>query len=248
MVSVFRPCVLVPTFDNPATIRRVVEKARAYVDDVIVVDDGSGEEGRRAVESLARESLAHAVFRPKNGGKGAAVKTGFAAARALGCSHAAQIDADDQHALEDVPRFLDAARRTPQALVLGAPVFDESAPRSRLIGRKITQFLVNVETSSRTIADPMCGFRVYPLDVASSIVVRGNAMDFDPEIAVRMVWAGVRVINLPTRVRYVSRAEGGVSHFRMGRDNLLIAWMHTRMIVLSLWRLALRSARWLSKE
>jgi polyprenyl-phospho-N-acetylgalactosaminyl synthase len=245
MVSAFRPCVLVPTFDNPATIRRVVEGARAYVGDVIVVDDGSGEEGRRAVESLARESLAHAVFRPKNGGKGAAVKTGFAAARALGCTHATQIDADGQHALEDVPRFLEAARRDPDALVLGAPIFDESAPWSRLIGRKITRFLVNVETSSRIIADPMCGFRVYPLDMALSIAVRGDAMDFDPEIAVRMVWAGVRVINLPTRVRYVSGAEGGVSHFRMGHDNLLIAWMHTRMIVLSLLHLASRSARWL---
>src|SRR5579859_101377 len=106
----FRPCVLVPTFDNPATVRRVVIEARRHVEDVVVVDDGSSEEGRRAVESLERDALARAVFRAKNGGKGAAVKTGFLAARELGCSHAVQVDADGQHALEDLPRFLETAR------------------------------------------------------------------------------------------------------------------------------------------
>jgi len=241
----FRPCVLVPTFDNPATVRRVVERARGYVDDVVVVDDGSGAEGRAAVQSLARESLAHAVFRPKNGGKGAAVKTGFVAARGIGCTHAVQVDADDQHAIEDVPRFLDAARSDPEAMVLGAPIFDSAAPRSRIVGRKISQFWVNLETFGRVIDDPLCGFRVYPLDLAIAVGARGNAMDFDPEIAVRMVWAGVRVINLGTRVRYVPAEEGGVSHFRMGRDNLLISWMHTRMVFGALRRIPSRVRRWL---
>jgi glycosyltransferase involved in cell wall biosynthesis len=244
----FRPCVLVPTFDNPVTVRRVVERARGYVDDVVVVDDGSGAEGRAAVQSLARESLAHAVFRPRNGGKGAAVKTGFVAARDIGCTHAVQVDADDQHTIEDVPRFLDAARSDPGAMVLGAPIFDSAAPRSRRIGRKISQFWVNIETFGRVIDDPLCGFRVYPLDLAIAVGARGNAMDFDPEIAVRMVWAGVRVINLGTRVRYVPAEEGGVSHFRMGRDNLLISWMHTRMVFGALRRIPSRVGRWLLSQ
>jgi glycosyltransferase involved in cell wall biosynthesis len=243
--SIFRPCVLVPTFDNPATVRAVVVAARRHVEQVVVVDDGSAEEGRRAVEALSREALAHAVFRPKNGGKGAAVKTGFVAARELGCSHAVQVDADGQHALEDLPRFVETARSNPGALVLGTPVFDASAPKSRLVGRRITQFWSRVETFGRVIADPMCGFRVYPLDAAIAAGARGNAMDFDPEIAVRMVWAGVRVINIPTRVRYVSAEEGGVSHFRMVQDNLLISWMHTRMVFGALVRAPLIFARWL---
>jgi glycosyltransferase involved in cell wall biosynthesis len=244
-VPSFRPCVLVPTYDNPRTVRAVVESARAYVDDVVVVDDGSGDEGRAAVEGIARDGLAHAVFRPTNGGKGAAVKTGFAAVRDLGCTHALQVDADAQHSIEDVPRFLDAARARPRALVLGVPTFDASAPRSRLVGRKITQFWANLETFGRVIADPMCGFRVYPIEPAIAAGARGNAMDFDPEIAVRMVWAGVEVINLPTRVRYVSREAGGVSHFRMVRDNLLITWMHTRMVFGAVLRLPMRARRWL---
>jgi glycosyltransferase involved in cell wall biosynthesis len=241
--AAFRPCVLVPTFDNPATVRRVVLEARKHIDDVLVVDDGSSEEGRAAVEAIGRDALARTVFRTKNGGKGAAVKTGFLAARDLGYSHAVQVDADGQHALDDLPRFLDTARAHPDTLVLGCPVFDASAPNSRLVGRRITQFWSTVETFGRVIADPMCGFRVYPLPPAIAARARGDAMDFDPEIAVRMVWAGVPVINLPTRVRYVSADEGGVSHFRMFHDNALISWMHTRMVFGALVRLPLHLLR-----
>lgn len=227
----FRVAVLIPTYDNPSTIRGVVEAARSYVPDVLVVDDGSADAGREACAALARDGLATVVRREHNGGKGAAVKTGLERLRALGFSHAFQIDADGQHRIEDMPRFLAAAEAQPQALVLGSPVFDESAPRARLIGRKITCFWTNVETLGHVIRDPMCGFRVYPVATAVSARVRGNAMDFDPEIAVAIAWAGAPVLNLATRVRYLSREQGGVSHFRMVRDNLLISWMHARMVL-----------------
>lgn len=225
----FRPCILIPTYDNPATIRSVVMRVREHVRDVVVVDDGSGPAGRRACEELAQEGLAHVVHRAKNGGKGAAVKTGFAEAHRLGYTHALQVDADGQHDLDDVPHFLDVARAHPEALVLGAPRFDESAPKARQIGRRITIFWVNFETGGRVIEDPMCGFRVYPLAEATALSVRADMMDFDPEVAVRLVWRGVPVINLPTKVRYVPREQGGVSHFRLFKDNFLISWMHTRL-------------------
>lgn len=228
-MSEFRPCMLIPTYDNPETIRRVVVRVRAHLADVVVVDDGSGAAGRRACEALAEEGLAHVIRREVNGGKGAAVKAGFAEAFRLGYTHALQVDADGQHDLDDVPRFLAVARENPDALVLGAPRFDASAPRARQIGRKITVFWVNFETGGRVIEDPMCGFRVYPLADAVAVSVRADMMDFDPEVAVRLVWRGVPVINLPTRVRYVSRDEGGVSHFRLFEDNWRISWMHTRL-------------------
>jgi hypothetical protein len=103
--------------------------------------------------------------------------------------------------------------------------------KGRTIGRKITLFWTHLETGGQVIGDPMCGFRIYPVAAALATHTRSDAMDFDPEIAVRMVWAGVPVINLPTRVRYIRRDEGGVSHFRMFRDNVLISWMHTRLMV-----------------
>lgn len=230
----FRPCAVIPTYDNPDTVRAVVERVRATLP-VIVVDDGSAAPGRSVVEAIGRDGLAIVFHRPQNGGKGAAVTTGFELAEQHGYTHALQVDADGQHALDDIPRFIDAARAQPSALILGAPVYDASAPKGRLIGRQITRFWTNIETYGRVIDDPMCGFRVYPVAPACAVARRcGQRMDFDIEVAVRLVWAGLPVVNLPTAVRY---PEGGVSHFHLVRDNLRISWMHSRLVVRSWLRL-----------
>jgi len=226
----FRPCAIVPTYDNPRTVRSVVERLRESITDIIVVDDGSGPEGQAVCEAIGRDGLAQMIRHPMNRHKGAAVKTGFAAARAQGFTHALQVDADGQHNLEDVPLFLEAARAQPDAVILGAPIFDESIPRGRLYGRKITLFWTAVETGGWVIQDSMCGFRVYPLE-ASMRVASGDAMEFDIEIAVRLLWAGTPVVNIPTKVRYIPKEEGGVSHFRMFTDNARISWMHTRLML-----------------
>lgn len=232
----FRPCVIVPTYDNPLTVRGVVRRVRQHCADVIVVDDGSDEPGRAACDALANEGLANVTRRVRNGGKGAAVKTGFDVARELGFSHALQVDADGQHDLERIPDFLQQARERPDALILGYPIYDASAPKGRLVARGITKFWVNLELGSPdVVTDAMVGFRVYPLAAAMGVPVRGNRMDFDVEIAVRMARAGVAVINLPVGVRYLTREEGGTSHFQTFRDNVRLSWMHTRLCVLGLW-------------
>jgi glycosyltransferase involved in cell wall biosynthesis len=236
-----RIAALIPTFDNPHTIRSVVESVRAFVPDVLVVDDGSAEPAQTAIAALAREGVAMVVRRERNGGKGAAVKAGLVALHERGFSHALQIDADGQHDVHDIPRFLAAAREHPQALITGTPQFDASAPKSRMMGRQITRFWTNVETLGRVIIDPMCGFRIYPLAPALHVKVRGDAMDFDPEIAVAIAWEGVPVLNLPTRVRYIGKDQGGVSHFRLWRDNVLISWMHTRQVCALFVRLLTRT-------
>ena len=225
----FRPCAVIPTYDNPATVRAVVEKVRKHLADVVVVDDGSGPDGRAAVDAIARDGLARVERRDQNGGKGAAVKTGFAAAQRLGATHVLQVDADGQHDLGDVPRFLAEARSHPEALILGRPVFDQTQPRSRAFMRQLSVFWVSVETGSRAIADPQCGFRVYPLAAAVAANARGDHMEFDLELPVRMVWAGIPVRNLPTRVRYLTSDEGGVSHFHVVRDTARISWLHVRL-------------------
>ncbi len=239
----FRLCALVPTYDNPDTIRRVAERLRAHDLDVLVIDDGSAAAGREAVAALARDGLARVRHRDRNGGKGAAVKTGLRFAVELGYTHALQIDADGQHALEDVPRFCALAATHPDAVILGAPVFDETAPAARRFGRRFTQMWTNLETFGRVVHDPMCGFRVYPVQAAVLADAWGDAMDFDPEIAVRLVWRGLPVMNVPTRVRFLTRSVGGVSLFRMFRDNALISWMHTRLVVGAILRLLTGRAR-----
>jgi len=236
-----RPCAVIPTYDNPRTIEKVVDAVRAHLPDVIVVDDGGGPEAKAALARVARRDRVHVRTRAVNGGKGAAVKDGLRYALAEGFTHALQVDADGQHAVEDIPELLLRSRERPEALVLGRPVFDASAPKARLWGRRVSVFWVRAETlfEEATIADPLCGFRVYPLEKAVACGARTDRMDFDPEIAVRMVWHGTPVVNVETRVRYVPEEEGGVSHFRAFRDTLAISLLHARLFtvrMLGLWR------------
>ncbi|HET8932393.1 MAG TPA: glycosyltransferase family 2 protein [Polyangiales bacterium] len=222
-MSGFRPCAIIPTYDNPRTIAAVVESVREHLRDIIVVDDGSTQpvHGVGDVELIRREH---------NGGKGAAVKMAFEIAVARGFTHALQIDADGQHCSADIPRFVEAGRARPEALILGAPVFGSDAPKARLWGRLVSVGFVHLETGGRIIRDPLCGYRLYPLHAAVACAPRADHMEFDPEIAVRMVWRGVPVINVETAVTYVSRAQGGVSHFKLFRDNFRISLMHSRLM------------------
>ena len=237
----FKPCILIPTYENPDTIHEVVLAVRKHLDQVIVIDDGSSEPGRRAAEALATEGLAEVRHRAENGGKGAALIDGLRFAHELGFSHALQIDADGQHDVSDVPRFLEASRQRPEALILGTPLFDESAPRGRRIARSISVFWVNLETGGSIIADPLCGFRVYPVKQAVSVKPRAHRMGYDPEVAVRLYWTGTPIVNLDTRVSY---PEGGVSHYRMFWDNVEMSWTHTRLFNQALPRLLYRWIRW----
>jgi glycosyltransferase involved in cell wall biosynthesis len=221
---------VIPTYDNAETIRRVVVEAKKHLAEVIVVDDGSHDVARRACASLADEGLAHVVHRAKNGGKGAAVKTGLDVAAERGFTHAFQIDADGQHDLSRMPEFLAVAKENPDVVVLGYPTYDASAPKGRLAARRITTFWVNLEVGGEhVVEDAMVGFRVYPVAEVRALRVSSDRMDFDVEIAVRIAWAKIRIVNLPVAVRYLSEEEGGRSHFQPFRDNLRLAWLHSRL-------------------
>lgn len=228
----WNPCFIIPTYNNPVTIRSVVERARTYGYPVIVVDDGSSAPGRRACDELERAQLALVIRHPHNMGKGAAVKTGFRAALEGGFTHGLQVDGDAQHDLSHVPPFMQASQEQPAALILGYPVYDSSAPRIRLVARKITAFWVSLEVGFGRIRDAMIGFRVYPLAVSADLCVNSNRMDFDIEIVVRAAWAKIPIINLPVKLRYLDASEGGVSHFKVWRDNLSFFRLHSKLCTL----------------
>ena len=226
-------CAIIPTYDNPETLEEVVARVREHIADVVVVDDGSGDPARRVAQKLADSGRCEVVFRNRNGGKGAAVKTGLLWARDHKFDYALQIDADLQHDPTDIPKLIAGiagGTETPAGtLVLAQPIFDASAPKGRLRARKISVFWAMIETLGRKVGDPLCGFRVYPVATALRVAAWGNAMDFDPEIAVRLVWAGARVVHVPTPVIYRSAEAGGVSHYRKVIDTLLIAAAHVRL-------------------
>jgi len=234
--------VLIPSYNTGARLRSTVYEALLKWQPVWVVVDGSTDGSAHTLDEFASsEPHLHLITRQDNGGKGAAVLTGVEAALAAGFTHVLVMDADGQHPATHIESFMAASQREPGALVLGVPVFGPEVPLERLHGRKLSVGLVHFETFSKTlIGDPLFGFRVYPaaaLQRALSETRAARGFDFDPEIAVRLVWASVPTLNLPAPCRYLSKADGGVSHFRYLRDNLKMIWLHTRLITqLLLWR------------
>jgi glycosyltransferase involved in cell wall biosynthesis len=241
----FRPAVVIPVYDHGGAVGAVVQGVLATDLHCIVVDDGSGPECARTLEAIVASAPDRLTLsrRPTNGGKGAAVLTGLAHAHALGFTHAVQIDADGQHDPGDIAAFVALAQARPAAMITGRPIFDDSVPTSRLYWRGVTHVLVWVHTLSGTIRDSMCGFRVYPiqtvLDLAQRVAL-GRRMDFDIEILVRLYWDGVDIVSRATPVRY---PLDGVSHFRLWRDNALIARLHAMLFLGMLARLPRLIAR-----
>lgn len=222
-------CVLIPVYNHGGPLEGVINELVDIDLPCILIDDGSDDVTKATLHRLeVNHSWIRLETRKKNGGKGAALKDGYRLAHSLGYTHIFQIDADGQHNTHDLPRIAELAKAHPEAMVLIEPSF-ENAPKSRLYGRWISVFWVWVECCSTAICDPLCGYRAMPLAPLIKIldsVPCGDRMDFDPEIAVRMVWEGVPVINFPSQVRYDSN---GLSHFDMWRDNMLISWSHTRL-------------------
>jgi hypothetical protein len=217
---------------------------------VLVVIDGSTDGSELPLLELAKiNPLLTVLIMPRNSGKGAAVLAGAQAALARGFTHALVMDADGQHPAGSIVEFMDASLRHPDALVLGRPTLPSNTPVERRHGRKLSVGLVRVELLGPGIDDPLFGFRVYPIaPLLDALGPRrgGRRYDFDTEAAVRLCWAGVPPRSLAAPVRYLSRAEGGVSHFHYLRDNAALVWMHIRIItelLLCRWPAMLRHRR-----
>ncbi|WP_413595168.1 glycosyltransferase family 2 protein [Citrobacter youngae] len=230
MPLTFSPCVLIPCYNHGAMMSGVLDRLQPFNLPCIVVDDGSDKTTQDELARLAAEYRNLTLIRlPANAGKGAAVISGIQAAADAGFSHAVQVDADGQHAIEDIPRLLALAKEHPAALISGQPIYDDSVPRSRLYGRWVTHIWVWIETLSLQLKDSMCGFRVYPVAPTlqlSQRVTLGKRMDFDTEVMVRLYWQGNTSYFIPTRVTY---PQDGLSHFDALKDNLRISLMHTRL-------------------
>jgi glycosyltransferase involved in cell wall biosynthesis len=233
--------VLLPTYNTGPRLLAVVIEVLRHWPHVLVVVDGSTDGSDRPVREHAEFDPALTVLvLPRNAGKGAAVLAGAQVAVARGFTHALVMDADGQHPAGSIARFMGASLCHPAALVLGRPIFPANIPAERLHGRKLSVGLVRLELLGPGVADPLFGFRVYPLAPLLAVLGPrrgGRRYDFDTEAAVRLSWAGVPPQNLAAPVRYFSRAEGGVSHFHYLRDNATLVWLHTRLIVeLLFWR------------
>ncbi len=225
-------CIIIPTYNTGMILRKNVAEVLECFESVIVVVDGSNDGSDHQLETLS--DTLKVIRLNENKGKGAAVLRGISVAHEQGYTHALTIDADGQHPVGQIGQYLSTSREHPEALILGVPIFDESAPALRKNGRKISNGWSNLVTLWWGISDSLFGMRVYPIAPllkAFDSTSGGRRFDFDPEMAIRLCWMGLPTINLPTPVRYLSKEEGGVSQFRYLRDNTLLTGMYFRLIL-----------------
>jgi glycosyltransferase involved in cell wall biosynthesis len=239
--------VLIPSYNTGPRLLATVKEARRFWEPVWVVVDGSGDgSGEALLRAAAADRGLRVLQRRRNGGKGAALLDGLREAHAQGFTHALTMDADGQHAAAAIPEFMAVSQCRPAAMILGVPVFAADAPRLRVLGRRVSNWWAHLETLWQGVDDSLFGFRVYPIAPLLAVMQRTRWMrryDFDAEAAVKLCWLGVPAINRPAPVTYLRREEGGVSHFRYGRDNVLLTFMHVRLMLGFLARLPLLAAR-----
>jgi hypothetical protein len=243
----FTHLVLIPSFNSGRLLAATVAEARVHWGPVWVVIDGSTDSSAAAVEAMARTDPAlRVLYLPRNRGKGAAVWQGLVAARAKGFTHVLVMDADGQHPADSIPVFMATSAATPDALIMGRPVFGADAPWVRVAARRICNWCATLETL-REVGDSLFGFRVYPIAALLPVMQAHGGMrrfDFDPEALVRLAWRGVPLIHVPAPVRYLSPVDGGISHFNYLRDNWLLFRMHLRLILTAAVRVPARSLGW----
>lgn len=234
----YKLAFLIPYYNHPATIQKLVSYLLKYELDILIIDDGSNEEAKKSLKELPnahfiafnsqiKDFKIHIFTRTSNGGKGAALKDGMQIANSLGFTHIFQIDADMQHQVEKITDFIHLSKSSPNALVCGNPIYGKDAPKARIYGRKITNFWVFVNTLGGKLKDVMCGMRIYPLKFILPLLKHcsSNRMDFDPEILILAYKAQVPFLWLDVLVTY---QKGGISHFKAFKDNLLISKMHAK--------------------
>ncbi|BDS07777.1 hypothetical protein NT6N_28170 [Oceaniferula spumae] len=227
---------MIPSYNTGPLLEKTVRGALAVWQDVFVIVDGSTDGSADDLEKVAagpdQRLRVHRL--PENQGKGSAVLKGLELALEEGFTHALAMDADGQHPADYIAHYMAAGEKYPEALVLGQPVFDASAPALRVNGRKVSNWWANFVTGWWGIKDSLFGMRLYPLvplkkAFASTLFAR--RFDFDPEVVIRMCWRGTPLLNLPTPVKYLTEEEGGVSQFRYLRDNTLLTWMYFRLLI-----------------
>ena len=228
--------ILIPSYNSGGDLLiATVRDARRHWAPVWVVIDGSTDGSAEPLEAATAADPGVRVLRlPVNQGKGAAVLHGLREARQAGFTHALTMDADGQHPAAEIPRFMQTSLERPGAMILGRPVFDEHAPALRVNGRKVSNSWTQLETLWNGIDDSLFGFRVYPIEPLVAIMDSQRWMrrfDFDVEAVVRLNWRGVSALSIDAPVKYLSADEGGVSHFKYVRDNVLLTWMHARLML-----------------
>ncbi|RME04355.1 MAG: glycosyltransferase family 2 protein [Planctomycetota bacterium] len=225
MVSKFRTCLIIPTFNNVSTIGGVVEEARKYISSIIVVDDGSWDGSARI---LARKPVITVTHR-RNLGKGAAILSGLQAARRYHFDFAITMDGDAQHRAQELEKFLEViSRLSSPVLVLGVRDLERIEhvtwrTRWGLFWANVLLYL----STGKWVPDSQCGMRAYPVVETLSLGARGRRFDFESEVLLLAIRRGIPLFHLPVEVDYPPSFRR-ISHYRPFWDSVRILLLHFR--------------------
>lgn len=225
--------VIIPTYNNEKTLPNVIESVRFYVEDIIVINDGSTD----ATPALLKNypSL-HIINHPINKGKGTALKNGLQQARAAGYRYAITIDSDGQHFASDIPTFMKEIEKEPDGLLVGARnLTSDNMPGKNTFANKFSNFWFRLETGIN-LQDTQSGYRLYPLHKINVQKFYYTAKyEFELEALVFAAWGGTTVRNIPIHVYYPPKEER-ISHFRPFRDFTRISLLNTLLVFITfLW-------------
>ncbi|WP_291864677.1 DUF2062 domain-containing protein [Maribacter sp.] len=224
-------CVVIPTYNNEKTIRKVILGVLVYTKDIIVINDGSTDNTAGILSEFTQVTR---VDLKDNKGKGNALRIGFKKALELGFSYAITIDSDGQHFPEDIPVFINALQQedTKNVLYIGARNMQQTdVPKKSSFGNKFSNFWFWFETGI-SLKDTQSGFRLYPITELKGLKFYTPKFEFEIEIIVRAAWKGTLVKNLPVRVTY--NEEERVSHFRPFQDFTRISILNTWLVLIAL--------------
>lgn len=224
-------CVLIPTYNNAGTVADVVARARAQGLPVAVIDDGCTDATPARLAALPGPLTV--LTHETNRGKGIALKTGLAWAKAQGYRYAITLDADGQHFPEDLPAFRKAMDAHPGALIVGSrDLRAENMPGGNSFANRFSNFWFRVQTARR-LPDTQTGFRAYPLDRLPDLRLLTARYEAELTLLVFSAWKGVELLPLPIRVYYPA-PEARVSSFRPFRDFFRISLLNTGLCLLAL--------------
>jgi glycosyltransferase involved in cell wall biosynthesis len=227
-MSQYKVCVIIPTYNNPKTLQRVINSVLQYTSDIIIVNDGSTDNTPQILEEYSNLIQIH---HSKNCGKGLALRNGFKKALELDYKYAITIDSDGQHFPSDIPVFLTALEMDPEALFIGSRnMVQEGVPKKSSFGNKFSNFWFWFETGNK-LQDTQSGFRLYPLWKMPADYYT-NKFEFEIEVIVRAAWKGIPVKNIPIQVLYDPNER--VSHFRPFQDFTRISILNTVLVLITL--------------
>ena len=223
-------CVLIPTYNNAATLKKVIEGVLQFTTDVIVVNDGSTDDTAAILKIFTSLKI---VSYPDNKGKGWALRKGFAAAVEHGFDYAITIDSDGQHFPEDLPGFIDKLEASGTSLIIGARNMNQtSVPGKSSFGHKFSNFWFLVATGIKA-PDTQSGYRLYPVNLLRSMLFFTRKFEFEIEVIFRSAWKGIKIESVPVSVYYAPAGER-VTHFRPFKDSTRISLLNTVLVIITL--------------